>query len=128
MAGIEARERVGADRIMWEMDYPHSDSTWPHAPEQLWKAIGGLSDAEIAGIGHRPAMEAFSFDPFAHRAAEQCTLRALRAEATDVDISIKSMGRRKADADAKGALAARLAAVASKVPLPAAVDVSPRPA
>jgi len=27
---------------MWEMDYPHSDSTWPTAPEQLWKTLGGL--------------------------------------------------------------------------------------
>jgi len=112
-AGIEARERVGLDHIMWEMDYPHSDSTWPHAPEQLWKAIGGLPEGDIQKISHRNAMAAFSFDPFAHRPAEQCTAEALRAEATDVDITIKSMGRRKADADA-GALAARLAAVASK--------------
>ncbi len=118
-AGIEARERVGLDHIMWEMDYPHSDSTWPHAPEQLWKAIGGLAEDDIAKISHRNAMAAFSFDPFAHRGAERCTVEALRAEATDVDIAVKSMGRRKADADA-GALAARLAAVASKGAAPSA--------
>jgi hypothetical protein len=112
-AGIEARARVGLDHIMWEMDYPHSDSTWPHAPEQLWKAIGGLPEDDIQKISHRNAMAAFSFDPFTRRAAEQSTVRALRAEANDVDIRVKSMGRRKADADA-GALAARLAAVASK--------------
>jgi predicted TIM-barrel fold metal-dependent hydrolase len=112
-AGIEARQRVGLDHIMWEMDYPHSDSTWPHAPEQLWKAIGGLPEDDIQKISHRNAMAAFSFDPFRHRAADRSTVRALRTEANDVDISIKSMGRRKADADA-GALAARLAAVASK--------------
>jgi predicted TIM-barrel fold metal-dependent hydrolase len=112
-SGLEARRRVGLDHIMWEMDYPHSDSTWPNAPEQLWKALGELPDAEIEQISHQNAMRAFSFDPFRHRAKEQSTVRALRAEAADVDISIKSMGRRKADADG-GALAAQLAAVASK--------------
>jgi hypothetical protein len=112
-AGLEQRDRVGADRIMWEMDYPHSDSTWPDAPEQLWRSLGRLPHADIQGISHEHAMSAFSFDPFAHRPKERCTVRALRAEASDVDIAVKSMGRRKADADG-GALAARLAAVASK--------------
>jgi hypothetical protein len=99
--------------MMWEMDYPHSDSTWPDAPEQLWRCIGDLPDEDIEKISHRNAMACFNFDPFAHRPKERCTVRALRAEASDVDIETKSMGRRKADADA-GALAARLAAVASK--------------
>jgi hypothetical protein len=112
-AGVEARDRVGLDHMMWEMDYPHSDSTWPDAPEQLWQCIGALPDDDIEKITHRNAMACFSFDPFAQRPKEQCTVRALRAEASDVDIEVKSMGRRKADADA-GALAARLAAVASK--------------
>jgi predicted TIM-barrel fold metal-dependent hydrolase len=112
-AGVEARDRVGLDHMMWEMDYPHSDSTWPDAPEQLWQCIGALPDDDIEKITHRNAMRCFSFDPFAQRPKEQCTVRALRAEARDVDIEVKSMGRRKADADA-GALAARLAAVASK--------------
>jgi predicted TIM-barrel fold metal-dependent hydrolase len=112
-AGIEARQRVGLGHMMWEMDYPHSDSTWPDAPEQLWRCIGDLPDADVEKISHRNAMACFSFEPFAHRPKEQCTVRALRSEARDVDIEIKSMGRRKADADA-GALAARLAAVASK--------------
>jgi hypothetical protein len=112
-AGLEQRDRVGADHIMWEMDYPHSDSTWPDAPEQLWRSLGRLPEADIHGITHEHAMRAFSFDPFAHRSKARSTARALRAEAADVDIQIKSMGRRKADADG-GALAAQLAAVASK--------------
>ena len=105
--------------MMWEMDYPHSDSTWPETPEQLWRCISRLPDDDIHKISHRNAMACFSFDPFVRRSKEQSTVQALRAEASDVDIGIKSMGRRKADADA-GALAARLAAVASKgAPAPA---------
>lgn len=38
---------------------------------------------------------------------------ALRAEATDVDITVKSMSRRKAEAGG-GALSAKLASVAAK--------------
>jgi predicted TIM-barrel fold metal-dependent hydrolase len=111
-AGIEMRHLVGADRIMWEMDYPHSDSTWPNAPEQLWENFGDLPEEEIHGITHEHAMRAFSFDPFKHRAKEKATVAALRAEARGVDTSIKSMGRRKADAGG-GALSATLAGIAS---------------
>lgn len=112
-AGVEMRHLVGVDRMMWEMDYPHSDSTWPTAPEQLWTNIGYLPDAEINAITHENAMRAFSFDPFRHRARERATVAALRSEASDVDISVKSMGRRKAEAGG-AALSARLASVAAK--------------
>ncbi len=33
--GVELRERIGVDNIAWEADYPHSDSMWPTAPEEL---------------------------------------------------------------------------------------------
>ncbi|MCU1343951.1 MAG: hypothetical protein JWL70_217 [Acidimicrobiia bacterium] len=112
-AGIEMRHTIGVDRMMWEMDYPHSDSTWPNAPELLWENIGTLPDDEINKITHENAIRAFSFDPFAHRSRENATVKALRAEATDVDTSIKSMGRRKSEAGG-GALSAMLASVASK--------------
>jgi predicted TIM-barrel fold metal-dependent hydrolase len=112
--GLRLRDSVGINRMMWELDYPHSDSTWPTAPEQLTKNLNGLPVDEINKITHENAMRAFSFDPFKHRPKERCTVKALRAEATDVDVSIKSMGRRKADAQDKGALQAALLNVASK--------------
>ncbi|MGD9794272.1 MAG: amidohydrolase family protein, partial [Acidimicrobiia bacterium] len=112
-AGIEMRHKVGVDRIMWECDYPHSDCTWPNAPEQLWENLKDIPPAEIDKITHLNAMQAFSFDPFRHRAKERATVAALRSEATGVDTSIKSMGRRKTEAGG-GSLTAALAAVASK--------------
>ncbi len=33
--GIQLREAIGIDNIAWEADYPHSDSLWPGAPEEL---------------------------------------------------------------------------------------------
>jgi predicted TIM-barrel fold metal-dependent hydrolase len=110
--GLKLRSEIGIDTMMWEMDYPHSDSTWPHGPETLWKSLGGVPEEDIHKITHRNAMRAFSWDPFSVRPPEKATVAALRAEAHDVDIEVKSMGRRKAEAG--GGLSARLAAEASK--------------
>ena len=89
LAGVRNRDLIGVDTITWECDYPHSDSTWPNAPERLWEALAGVSDDEINKITHRNAMRHFQYDPFAHRPRAQCTVAALRAEATGVDLSLK---------------------------------------
>ena len=92
--GIELREKVGVDIITWECDYPHSDSTWPRAPEVLWESVSGLPDHEIDRITHGNALELFRLDAFAHRPREKCTVGALRAESPDVDLSPHSAGGR----------------------------------
>ncbi|WP_261554242.1 amidohydrolase family protein [Frankia tisae] len=101
--GVKLRDQVGINKIMWELDYPHSDSTWPHGPEKLFKDLAGVSDADINKITHENAIRAYSFDPFTIRPKEKATVAALRAEAADVDIETKSMGRRKAEADSGNA-------------------------
>jgi predicted TIM-barrel fold metal-dependent hydrolase len=107
-AGLELRHRVGVDSITWECDYPHSDSTWPHSPELLGKSLSGIPDDEIDKMTHLNAMRAFQFDPFAIRPKDKCTVRALRAEASDVDTSIRSLGRQNVG----GMKATELAALA----------------
>jgi hypothetical protein len=82
-AGVEDRHRIGIDNITWECDYPHSDSTWPHSPETLSKQLDGVPDDEAAKLTYENAMRIYQFDPFAHRAKEQCTVAALRAEVRD---------------------------------------------
>ncbi len=113
-SGLEQRHRVGVDSITWECDYPHSDSTWPHSPELLGKAIHDIPDGEVDKITHLNAMRAYQFDPFAIRPRERCTVGALRAEAADVDVSIRSLGR----VNSGGTKATELAAIAR----PAALD------
>ena len=67
-SGVELRHDIGIDNICWECDYPHSDSTWPNAPEELGRArADGVPDDEIDKITHENAMRWYSFDPFAHR-------------------------------------------------------------
>ena len=89
--GLETRHHLNLDHITWECDYPHSDSTWPHSPELLAPALAGLSDAEINQITHENAIRLFSYDPFSHIPKDQCTVGALRAQATDVDVSEKAV-------------------------------------
>ena len=95
-AGIESRHRVGIDTNCWEGDYPHSDSTWPTSPETLMKTLDGVPDDEIDAMTHRNAMRHFRFDPFTHRPREQCTVGALRAGATDVDVTPRPSTRPRA--------------------------------
>jgi hypothetical protein len=95
--GVANRERVGIDRMCWEADYPHSDSTWPTSPEMVWAsfAANGVPDHEIDLITHGNAMQHFRFDPFRGRDREQCTVGALRARAAaaGVDTALRSYGR-----------------------------------
>lgn len=86
--GVENRHHLNMDHITWECDYPHSDSTWPHAPEAAMKYMADLPDDEINRITHENAMRLFSYDPYEHIPKEQCTVGALRAKAADVDVSI----------------------------------------
>jgi len=90
--GMEIRHHLNVDHIHWECDYPHSDSTWPNAPEMAMKYLDGVPDDEINKITHLNAIKNFSYDPFAHIPREQCTVGALRAQATDVDTTPVSHG------------------------------------
>ena len=38
----QMRHRIGIDNLAWECDYPHSDSTWPEAPEVLMKSFAAV--------------------------------------------------------------------------------------
>ncbi len=110
--GVESRAHLNLDQVCWECDYPHSDSTWPNAPEAAMKYLAGLPDADVNRITHENAMRIFSYDPFASRARDRCTAGALRAEAGDVDVSIAA--RRAPGEQAKRTHATDLGSLSSK--------------
>jgi predicted TIM-barrel fold metal-dependent hydrolase len=93
--GIASRHKLNIDMITWECDYPHSDSTWPVAPETLAIYLDGVPDDEINKITHENAVRLFSFDLFKHIPREQATVGALRAQAKDVDLGYRSSARLK---------------------------------
>ncbi len=98
--GVKNRHAVGIDTITWECDYPHSDTTWPTAPEILSRSLVGVPDAEVAKMTHGNAMREFRLDAFSHRPKEKCTVAALRAESPDVDLALKSQGGKPPSEDA----------------------------
>jgi hypothetical protein len=88
--GVATRDFLNMDSVCWECDYPHSDSTWPTAPEALMKQMDGVSDHDIDRISHLNAMRAFSYDPFGTLPREEATVGALRRRAAGHDVSIRS--------------------------------------
>ncbi|MET0802771.1 MAG: amidohydrolase family protein [Acidimicrobiales bacterium] len=112
--GMALRDEIGIDNICWEQDYPHSDASWPTAPEELLAVAQkyGASREEIDKITHENALRWYRFDPFSTRPREQCTVGALRAEVPDHDVAIRSMdaGRRERSKVSLGELAGRATA------------------
>ena len=53
--------RIGSDRVMVEVDYPHSDSTWPDSQALLDRRFreGGLSADDVANVTYRTAADVF---------------------------------------------------------------------
>jgi predicted TIM-barrel fold metal-dependent hydrolase len=96
--GPELLHHFNLDNVCWESDYPHSDGTWPNAPEEVIKTLAGCTDEQINKITHLNAMKHYNFDPFAHRPKEKCTAKALRAESPDVDV-VTRVGRLANDRD-----------------------------
>jgi predicted TIM-barrel fold metal-dependent hydrolase len=88
--GVENRRYLNLDNITWECDYPHSDSTWPNAPELLHKYLAGVPDSDVNKITHENAMRIFNYDPFAHVSRDKATVGALRARAVGRDVALRS--------------------------------------
>ena len=77
--GVELLSHFNVDNVCWELDYPHSDSVWPRAPEVIGETLAGVDDADVQRITHLNTMKHYQFHPFATRTPQQCTVRALRS-------------------------------------------------
>ncbi|CAA0136569.1 Uncharacterised protein [Mycolicibacterium vanbaalenii] len=95
--GIQLRNQIGIDNICWEADYPHSDSMWPGAPEQLDEVLteNNVPDDEINKMTFENAMRWYHWDPFSHISKEQATVGALRKAAEGHDVTIQALSKRE---------------------------------
>jgi predicted TIM-barrel fold metal-dependent hydrolase len=109
--GLQLRHDIGIDNIAWECDYPHSDSSWPTAPEELVAAAAryDVPRDDLDKITHQNAMRWYSYDPFAHVPKEQATVAALRARAEGHDVAVRSYDTGRIDRSNKGADLGKLA-------------------
>jgi predicted TIM-barrel fold metal-dependent hydrolase len=103
--GVQLRHLIGIDSIAWECDYPHSDSSWPEAPEELERVTVGVPDEDIHKITWENSCRHFGYDPFKHIDRKDSTVGALRAQARDVETSTKSRAEWRKLYEARGTAA-----------------------
>jgi predicted TIM-barrel fold metal-dependent hydrolase len=60
-AGLEMLDRIGADQVMWECDYPHSDSNWPNARNLLAEQLRTIPDPVAHRVAEANARSLFRF-------------------------------------------------------------------
>ncbi|WP_432194238.1 amidohydrolase family protein [Streptomyces sp. bgisy027] len=60
--GIGLRHDIGLDRIMWECDFPHSDSMWPNSRKVLHDAVTDVPDEEVHAMVELNARKLFKLD------------------------------------------------------------------
>ena len=48
--GLAARDEVGMDNILWECDYPHSDSNWPNSRKVAEEVFTKIPDEDVHKI------------------------------------------------------------------------------
>ena len=54
-------DRIGVDNILWEVDYPHADSSWPDTQESVRQQLTGLSRSVVERVTWKNAAELFDF-------------------------------------------------------------------
>ena len=48
--GVQSREFIGTDILMWGSDFPHEESTFPHSREVLARILNGCTELEKAKL------------------------------------------------------------------------------
>ena len=59
--GLGAREVIGLSRILWEADYPHSDSNWPNSRKRAAEVFAAIPDGQVRQIVETNSRELFKF-------------------------------------------------------------------
>jgi predicted TIM-barrel fold metal-dependent hydrolase len=60
-AGLANLDRIGEDNVMFESDYPHSDSNWPHTRDMLAKSLANIPDDVARKIAEDNARRVYNF-------------------------------------------------------------------
>jgi predicted TIM-barrel fold metal-dependent hydrolase len=59
--GLAVRHSVGVGNMLWECDYPHSDSNWPNSRKVAEDVFADVPDDEVRRIVETNARELFRF-------------------------------------------------------------------
>lgn len=64
--GLNSREAIGIESILFETDYPHADGTWPHSRDVVHRLCetAGMSESETYALLRGNAINAFGLHRF----------------------------------------------------------------
>jgi uncharacterized protein len=60
--GIKLRDDIGVDNIMWESDFPHVASYYPHSWREIERVLKGVPDADRRKMQYENAVRLYKID------------------------------------------------------------------
>jgi len=60
--GLDNIDRIGVDNVMFECDYPHQDSTWPHTRKIAQEMTAGMDPVVVEKIMRGNAIRLYGLD------------------------------------------------------------------
>ena len=61
-AGVALRHTIGVDNLLWESDYPHSDTTWPFSHDRVADHMADIPPDERRKIVWGNAVKLFNLN------------------------------------------------------------------
>ena len=59
--GVQLRDLIGVDNMLWGSDFPHAESTWPKSREFLERIFAGTPEADLRKVTSENAARMFGF-------------------------------------------------------------------
>ncbi len=59
--GVQLRDRIGVENMLWGSDYPHAEATWPRSQQFLERMFAGVPEADLRKITSDNAAKMFGF-------------------------------------------------------------------
>jgi hypothetical protein len=60
--GIKLRDDIGVDNIMWESDFPHVASYYPHSWREVERVLKGVPEADRRKMQYENAVRLYKID------------------------------------------------------------------
>ena len=88
--GVQLRDRIGVENMLWGSDYPHAEATFPRSQQFLQRMFAGVPEADLRKITSENAAQMFGFSaeliPVASANRERIATQSFRARSEPVGL------------------------------------------